>query len=312
MAELLKTKETTETLFVGVGGIGSEIVAKVAKMCKGDELRNIRFVVMDTDANSLKGIEEGCAPIAKVQTSSSLTVKEYLEKDDDARINWFPNNSTLYGKTVSEGAGQVRAISRLALNNTIRTGEINKLYKELESLLLKDSGNFKQALRVVIVSSATGGTGSGMAMITSMLIREYLHEHYPEKKAIIRGFFVLPSVMDKVISNQTEKDSQYRNGYATIKEINAFMMISSGYGDTVDALKRYKDLHVTVPTPTGGTKDLSCLPFDFCFLMEAADSNSENLDDLNSYKDSAALCIYEQTVGPMQAKSFSLEDNIIK
>lgn len=312
MAEIIKTKTTTETLFVGVGGVGSEIVAKVAGMCKGEELRNVRFVVMDTDANSLKTIGESGAFITKVQTSTSLTVKEYLDKDDDARINWFPNNSTLYGKTVSEGAGQVRAISRLALNNTIRTGEIQKLYKEIDNLLLKDSGDFKQALRVVVVSSATGGTGSGMAMITAMLIREYLHEHYSEKKAIIRGFFVLPSVMDTVITSQVERDSQYRNGYATIKEINAFMMIASGYGGTEDVLKRYNDLHVTVPTPTGGAKDLSCLPFDFCFLMEGADKNSESLGSLDAYKDSAALCIYEQTIGPMQAKSFSLEDNIIK
>ena len=310
--EFLTTEETTETLFVGVGGIGSDIVAKVAGMCKGNELKNIRFVVMDTDANWLKKIVGNGASITKVQTSTSLTVKEYLEKDDDARLNWFPNNSTLYGKTVSEGAGQVRAISRLALNNTVRTGEIKKLYKEIDNLLRKDSGTFKQALRVVVVSSATGGTGSGMAMITAMLIREYLHEHYPEKTAIIRGFFVLPSVMDTVITSQIESDSQYRNGYATIKEINAFMMIASGFSGTENALKRYKNLHVSVPTPTGGAKKLSCLPFDFCFLMEAADKNAENLDSLDSYKDSAALCIYEQSVGPMQAKSFSLEDNIIK
>ena len=312
MGEILLTKETTETLFVGVGGVGSDIVAKVAGMCKGEELNNVRFVVMDTDANWLKSIEENGAFITKVQTSTSLTVKEYLEKDDEARLKWFPNNSTLYGKTVSEGAGQVRAISRLALNNTIRTGEIQKLYKEIENLLLKDPGNFKQALRVVVVSSATGGTGSGMAMITAMLIREYLHENYPEKKAIIRGFFVLPSVMDKVINSQIERDSQYRNGYATIKEINAFMMIASGYGGTVDSLKRYRNLHVSVPTATGGNKQLSCLPFDFCFLMEAADKNAENLDSLDAYKTSAALCIYEQNISPMQAKSFALEDNIIK
>ena len=312
MAELLKTKATTETLFVGVGGVGSDVVDKVAGMCKGAELDNIRFVVMDTDANSLKTIAETGAIITKVQTSTSLTVKEYLEKDEEARVYWFPNNSTLYGKTVSEGAGQVRAISRLALNNAIRTGEINKLYKEIDNLLLKDSGDFKQALRVVIVSSATGGTGSGMAMITAMLIREYLHEHYSEKKSIIRGFFVLPSVMDTVIDNQVEKESQYRNGYATIKEINAFMMIASGFGGTEETLKRYNDIHITVPTSTGGTKELSCLPFDFCFLLEAADKNSEGLGNLEAYKDSAALCVYEQSVGPMQAKSFSLEDNIVK
>lgn len=312
MTERLKTVETTETLFVGVGGIGSDIVAKVAAMCKGNELKNIRFAVLDTDANSLKTVEGNGAKITKVQTSSSQTVKEYLDKDDNARLYWFPNNATLYGKTVSEGAGQVRAISRLALNNAIRTGEINKLYKEIDNLLLKDSGNFKQALRVVVVSSATGGTGSGMAMITAMLIREYLHDHYREKKAIVRGFFVLPSVMDTVIDSQMERNSQYRNGYATLKEINAFMMIGSGFGETEDELKRYKDIHISVPTPTGESRKLNCLPFDFCFLLEAADKNAEGMDSLEKYKCAAALSIYEQNIGPMQKRSFSLEDNIVK
>lgn len=312
MADLVKTIKTKETLFVGVGGIGSDIVAKIAAMCKDEEAENLRFVVMDTDANWLKTINMKGAPITKVQTSSSLKVKEYLDKDDDARINWFPVNSTLYGKSVSAGAGQVRAISRLALNNTIRTGEINKLYNVISELLLKDSEGLKQELRVVIVSSATGGTGSGMAMMTAMLIREYLHEKFKEKGVVIRGFLVLPSVMDTVINTQAERDSQYRNGYATIKEINAFMMIATGFGGTENSLMRYKDLHVTVPTATGGTKELSCLPFDFCFLLEAADQNSEKLESIDAYKDSAAMGIYEQMIGPMEGKAFSLEDNIIK
>ncbi|MCR5704002.1 MAG: tubulin-like doman-containing protein [Eubacterium sp.] len=312
MDEVLKKEKTTETLFVGVGGIGSDIISEVAAMCAVEELENLRFVALDTDANSLKKVKDTNVEITKVQTSSSQTVKEYLDKDDNARLFWFPNNSTLYGKTVSEGAGQVRAISRLALNNAIRTGEINKLYKEIDNLLLKDSGNFKQALRVVVVSSATGGTGSGMAMITAMLIREYLKDHYSEKKAIIRGFFVLPSVMDVVIDSQMEKNSQYRNGYATIKEINAFMMIGSGFGETEEQLKRYNDIHISIPTPTGENRKLSCLPFDFCFLLEAADKNVEGMDNLQQYKEAAALSIYEQSIGPMQEKSFSLEDNIVK
>lgn len=312
MAEQLRTNKITETLFVGVGGIGSEIVVKVAEKCSGNELENARFVVMDTDANSLKNVKNSKAVITKVQTSSTQSVKDYLDHDLDAKLHWFPNNTTLYGKTVSEGAGQVRAISRLALNKTVRTGEIQKLYKEIDSLFLKDDGDLKQALRVVIVSSATGGTGSGMAMITSMLIRDYLAEHYSEKSAIIRGFFVLPSVLDTVITTQAERESQYRNGYATIKEINAFMMKGSGFCGTEKELQRYENLHIDVPTPTGETKSLSCIPFDFCFLLERADKNVEGMDDLEQYKEMAARSIYEQNIGPMQSRAFSLEDNVIK
>jgi hypothetical protein len=312
VAEKLRTNKTESTLFVGVGGIGSDIVVRIAEKCKDNELDNLKFVCMDTDANSLRGVANSKAVITKIQTSSSQSVRDYLANDDDARLNWFPNNTTLYEKTVSEGAGQVRAISRLALNKTIKTNEIQPLYDQIDSLFNKDVDDLKRAFRVVIVSSATGGTGSGMAMITGMLIREYLREHYSEKSPIIRGFFVLPSVMDTVISTQTERESQYRNGYSTIKEINAFMMTASGFADTEKALHRYRDLHIDVPTASGGSKALKCLPFDFCFLLERADKNVENMDELDSYKDYAAQSLYEQSIGPMQKIAFSLEDNVIK
>ena len=115
MAEKLNINTTPPTLFVGVGGIGSQIVLKVANRCKDGEGKNIRFVVMDTNANDLDDIVRASKGVViPIQTSSTQTVKDYLAKDADAKDNWFPNNTTLYPKTVSEGAGQVRAISRLA------------------------------------------------------------------------------------------------------------------------------------------------------------------------------------------------------
>ena len=130
--EKLSFNVTKETLFVGVGGIGSDIVVRVAERCRGSESDNIKFVAMDTNANDLKCVKNSKANIVPIQTSSTQSVLDYLRKDDDARNNWFPNNTTLYSKTVSEGAGQVRAISRLALDATIKTGEIQKLYKAID------------------------------------------------------------------------------------------------------------------------------------------------------------------------------------
>ncbi len=303
---------TKETLFVGVGGIGSDIVTRVAERCRGTELDNIKFVAMDTNANDLKCVKNSKANIIPIQTSSTQSVLDYLKNDADARNNWFPNNTTLYSKTVSEGAGQVRAISRLALNATIKTGEIQKLYKAIDELFLKDGGDLKQALRVVIVSSAAGGTGSGIAMTIGMLIREYLHKHYREKAAIIRGYFLLPGVMDTVIRTETEKESLRRNGYATIKEINAFMIKSSGFCAVRKDLERYKDLYIDIPTTTNGVEKLEGLPFDFCFLLDRVDKSQESMQTLDQYKEFAAQSLYEQNIGPMEKDAFGIEDNIIK
>ena len=46
-------KVNAPTLFVGVGGVGSRIVKGVAKLSVKDDTSNIRFIVMDTDANDL-------------------------------------------------------------------------------------------------------------------------------------------------------------------------------------------------------------------------------------------------------------------
>lgn len=310
--EIVQFNKTKETLFVGVGGIGSDIIRRVAARCRGSETDNIRFVAMDTNANDLRYVKESKSNVIPIQTSSTRSVLDYLKKDDEARNNWFPNNTTLYSKTVSEGAGQVRAISRLALNATIKSGEIQKLYKAIDELFLKDGGEMKQALRVVIASSISGGTGSGIAMIVGMLIREYLHKHYRERSAIIRACLLLPGVMDTVIRTETERESQRRNGYATIKEINAFMVKASGFCGVRKDLERYKDLYIDVPTTTDGFDRLEGLPFDFCFLLDRVDKSQESMQTLEQYKDFAAQSLYEQNIGPMEKDAFGIEDNIIK
>lgn len=310
--EKVASNKTPATLFVGLGGIGSEIVTRVAERCQAGETDNIRFVVLDTNANDLSVVNNSKAVITAIQTSSTQSVLDYLQNDDAARQDWFPNNAILYPKTVSEGAGQVRAISRLALSSVIKQGKIDTLYKEIDKLFLKDGGDLKQALRVVLVSTAAGGTGSGIVMPVGMLIRDYLQKHYREKAAIIRGYILLPGVLDPVIKTQTERESLCRNGYATIKEINAFMMKASGFCAVRKELSRFDDLHMTFPAVGGKELRLSSLPFDFCFLLDRVDSRTDNMETLNDYKEFAAQSLYEQNIGPMQKSAFSMEDNIMK
>ena len=141
------------TLIVGLGGTGSRIVANVQKKATEIQRKNIGFVVLDTDANELRVLQEKGFTGTFIQTSSKLTVGEYLNIDRDARDNWFPVNEILNRKTVSEGAGQIRAISRLAMNTTIRSGALDGLHKAIDNLYRLTGDDMKQALRVIIVSS---------------------------------------------------------------------------------------------------------------------------------------------------------------
>ena len=312
--ENIKANEVVApTLFVGVGGTGCKIVKKVADKCQAKEKENINFLCLDTNVNDLNDVATGKSKIFWVQTSNTQTVGSYLDYDEEARKKWFPKNAVMYDKTVSEGAGQVRAISRLALNSTIKTGRIRPLYDAIDDLFRKSGKEMKQAMRVVIASTASGGTGSGIILPLTMFIRDYVKEKYPNTSLIVRSLILLPEVLDSVIDSQTERDSQARNAYATIKELNAFMMKGSGFIDLDDDLKQFSDMHVNVSIAgSDNQKSLSLLPMDFCFLMDGQDAEDSTMISIGQYIDQAAQALYEQNIGPMQKKAFSVEDNIIK
>ncbi|MBR3297630.1 MAG: hypothetical protein IKI64_00340 [Clostridia bacterium] len=304
----------TLTLFVGVGGTGSKIVKKVAEMCRPGETNNVNFVCLDTNANDLSYIESNNKiKIYSVQTSTTQTVGDYLNYDSDALHNWFPKNAVMYDKNVSVGAGQVRAISRLALNSAIKTGKLNPLHDAIDDLFRKDGRKLKTYFRVALVSTASGGTGSGIVLPLSMYIRDYINSKYPLTAPWIRTMLLLPETLDSVIESHIEKESQRRNAYATVKEINAFMMKGSGFCNIEGPLDRYSNLHIEVPVPgTGVLKPLALLPCDFCFLFDGQNSEDNTMVNLDQYIEQAAHALYEQNIGPMQLDSGSIEDNIIK
>ena len=312
--EKLKPNEVAApTLFVGVGGTGCKIIKKVADLCAPEEKENINFLCLDTNVNDLSDVANGKSKIYWVQTSNTQTVGSYLDYDEEARKKWFPKNAVMYDQTVSEGAGQVRAISRLALNSTIKTGRIRPLYEAVDDLFRKTGKDMKQAMRVVIASTASGGTGSGIILPLSMFIRDYVKEKYPNTALIVRSLILLPETLDSVIDSQTERDSQARNAYATVKELNAFMMKGSGFIDLDEDLKQFSDLHVNVSVAgSDRQKSLSLLPMDFCFLMDGQDAEDSTMISIGQYIEQAAQALYEQNIGPMQKKAFSVEDNIIK
>ena len=97
------------TLLIGLGGVGCQIVELVSKMVTPEQRDSIAIAAFDTDVNELRGIKERNPQIHIIQTSTQQTVGEYLSQDSFACNNWFPVNSILNGKALSEGAGQVRA-----------------------------------------------------------------------------------------------------------------------------------------------------------------------------------------------------------
>jgi hypothetical protein len=299
------------TLILGLGGTGSQIIEKVnTKIQETNRAQSerIQFVAFDTDINDLAGLKRRSPGIYTVQTSTRSTVGEYLNVNTNARDNWFPVNEMLNRKTLTEGAAQVRAISLLAFDTTLKGGNLDSLHKAIDQLFRIDKDQEEQALRVIITSSLAGGTGSGLILPIAMYLANYLRTKYPKAKAITRGFFIQPDVFFTVIGATEEQRNLQVNAYAAIRELDAFLMKGD---NTLPA--QYKNLAFEFPRVAAeGVEEIKAMPYDFCFLFDANNSSGGALDSFESYKDHAATCIYTQSLGPMSKKSNSREDNVLR
>lgn len=297
------------TLLVGVGGAGCKIITRVAKLADEKELEKIAFVALDTDINELRDIEKANPFVKVIQTSTKQTVGEYLDRDTHARDTWFPVNPILNTKTLTEGAGQVRAVSRLALETVIRAGKMEPLHEAIQSLYKVEEEKAEQALKIVIVGSLAGGTGSGLVLPLAMYIKNYLAQKFRYNSNITRGFFLLPEIFDGVISTPAEKNNLKANAYAALREIDAFLM----KGDNM-LHERYHD-SVRMHFPRAGSdgyEEYDVRPYDYCFLFDAQNVNGGKLNSHDQYLQHAATCIYSQTISSMNKRSNSSEDNTIR
>lgn len=299
------------TLILGLGGTGSQIIEKVHDKIQetgGKQSERIGFVAFDTDINDLAEIRRRSPKIKTVQTSTRSTVGEYLNINTNARDNWFPVNEMLNRKALTEGAAQVRAISRLAFDTTLKGGMLEPLHQAVDELFRIDKDQQEQALRVIITSSLAGGTGSGLILPVAMYLANFLRTKYPKAKAITRGFFIQPDVFFSVINATEEQQNLQVNAYAAIRELDAFLMKAD---NTLPP--EYQDLVFEFPKVAAeGVEVINAMPYDFCFLFDANNTSGGGLDSFAGYKDHAATCIYTQSLGPMSKKSNSREDNVLR
>ncbi len=297
------------TLIVGLGGTGCDIIRRVSELANDAQKEFIRFVAFDTDANELRELRHAVNGLFTVQTSKRMTVGQALDTNDEARENWFPVNPQLYNKPLTEGAGQIRAISRLAFDSCLREGRVAELHTAIDELQRLNSDDMEQSMRVVIVTTLVGGTGSGILLPVSMYIRHYLENHC-RKKPIIRGVCLLPDVFFKDPSkSEQEKEDLKANAYATLRELNAFIMRADAGKDS-ELYKRY-----SLKMPREGTTDEFDMfdekPMDFCFLFDGQNFDGDGLANLTQYKEHAAECIYASSISILNKRLNSSEDNTI-
>jgi hypothetical protein len=300
------------TILIGLGGIGSQIVNKIYGDVPKESRKRVAIHVFDTDMNSIKKLKH--LKDHATQTSTNKSVGEYLHQNESA-LTWFPQNPQLRKKTMTEGAGQIRAVSRLAFQAAMQDRKLNALWESIENIFPVQRDGLSSGIRVIIVSSLVGGTGSGIFLQVAMNIREMLERKFGHSSVLIRGAFLLPDIL--VRSNTLdirEWESVQANGYASLKELNAITLSASGQ------LKNQQDVTIELEYRPH-QKDLAGrtihaitdkqLPYDFCFLYDYENLKGEHLNNVSDYIEQVSRTIYLQLFSPLSAQHFSQEDNQI-
>lgn len=220
------------TIIVGLGGSGGDILLRIRKRFfeKYGSLSQfpiVSYLWIDTDATE-KNVEAGvfAEQIAfsnqeKLMTTMGDTTKVTNDLNNHPHIKrWFYPGLTKL-KTMTEGAGQIRAYSRLGffehygkIKNAIR--DAAGIVRNVENIrTVQDRHKMEvnpEEFQVFMVFSIAGGTGSGMFLDASFLIKDL----FRGQKVTTVGFVLMPGLFNP------SEDRIFANSYAALKELNHY------------------------------------------------------------------------------------------
>lgn len=213
-----------KSLVIGLGGTGRDAVLHAKRHCEevyGEVPPTTRFLVLDTTSADDLQLEDRDIALASHEFNS-LTVhnpETLVRYNDDIRA-WFP--SDVSPRAVTSGAGQIRALGRLALHaNTGVRDSLNRLVNEINTWETSRQGKFElfdegKTLYVSLVGSLAGGTGSGIFLDIAFLLRACDNLKTSDK---LTAYLLLPGAfMGKPATRNVEP-----NTYAALRELDYYM-----------------------------------------------------------------------------------------
>jgi hypothetical protein len=235
----LKTQEFMPTILIGLGGTGKEVLLRirrqfVEKYGSIDNFPITSYLYIDTD--NAPSEESGIArerdylindidfqPSEKI--FNPVNPSDYINRINDVpHIKKWLNTTGEIGKlgTMNTGAGQIRPAARLAFYHNF--DEITQKLLSAKSRitdsrsinLVKDKHKIKnvntEKINVYIITSVSGGTGSGMFIDFGFLIRNIF-----KNQAISSCYILLPKIFQGY-----GKERIFANGYAALTELEYY------------------------------------------------------------------------------------------
>ena len=287
------------TLFVFLGTSSAQIGWRLKELIRkayGD-VPILRFLWVDADSTVDPNISSWFVPVERAELTgfNGDAVLANINNFPTIR-NWWPRESRLKAGFINRGAGQMRPVGRLSLFrmfNDRNSGPafIDKLRLACESIqqienidaterMTNDSLRFvveRGSVRVVILFSTCGGTGSSMTFDIAYLCRHLLREANPTVMSVA----LLPSIMDKAIKNETptQRERIRANTYAWFKECNHLI----------------EHPQWNVAYPEGAPLNIQAPPFDMNFVVEIGNQTGNRLNAEDDVFNMIASAIFLDT-----------------
>lgn len=235
----LKTQEFMPTILIGLGGTGKEVLLRlrrlfVEKYGSLSDFPILSYLYIDTD--NAPSEESGIArerdllindidfqPAEKI--FNPVNPSDYIQKIHDVpHIKRWLNTTGEIGKlgTMNTGAGQIRPAARLALFHNYDeivnkiTSAKSRITDSRSINLVKDKHKIKNVntdkINVYVITSISGGTGSGMFVDMGFILRNIFNNN-----AISSCYIVLPKIYQGY-----GKERVYANAYAAAKELEYY------------------------------------------------------------------------------------------
>jgi hypothetical protein len=302
------------TLFIGLGGTGMEVILRIrrrilhaswggggaVRVSSLEEFPVAEFMHFDLDQGAV--LEEGratnndsLANLVKLppqdRVVSPLDLLKYSRNEDDLLkysniSSWFPLNAEkvrTLGIDPSKGAGQMRPISRLYFFDNYRTTrdtitqKLDHLKANRQSRHQFDRLNLdvdSEKVRIVVVGSIAGGTGSGSFLDMGWLSRNLAYKAFGGAKYDVQLVLFTPRGYAKADKDQTEA-----NGYAALMELETCMR---QYPEFVGTWSNEEGRPVLDPTP-----------YTDVYIVETANMGRHALEDVKEVYEMVADALFE-------------------
>jgi hypothetical protein len=235
----IKTQEFMPSIMIGLGGTGKEVLLRIRRQfverySSLNDFPITSYLYIDTD--NAPPEESGLArdrdylineidfqPAEKI--FNPVNPSDYIQSLNSVpHIKSWLSTSGEIGKlgTMNTGAGQIRPAARLAFFHNYDeivqklTLAKSRITDPKSINLVKNRYNIKnvvtEKINIYVISSVSGGTGSGMFIDFGFLLR-----HIFKNQAITACFLLLPKIFQGY-----GKERVYANGYAAMKELEYY------------------------------------------------------------------------------------------